>query len=158
MQPSMRISYTRLCLQSKRRCPAGHAAFLDKQNRILFAGDDACVGAVGIMGGSPDAPYREHATVESLRNELAKIIDRANEFDGIFPSHGIVDTGTVVLYNILEACNNILKDPKNYDARFEHDFGFTGSKFVSYGKLIYLSGYLMYSSNSVYMNRDVIIE
>jgi glyoxylase-like metal-dependent hydrolase (beta-lactamase superfamily II) len=136
----------------------GHAAFLDKQNRILFAGDDACVGAVGIMGAPFDTPYCEHTTVESLRNELAKIIKRADEFDGIFPSHGMVNTGVIVLSNLLEACDRVLENPKNYDTKMEHDFAFTGSKSVMYGKMIYLSGYLIYSANSVYMNRDANIE
>jgi glyoxylase-like metal-dependent hydrolase (beta-lactamase superfamily II) len=139
----------------------GHAAFLDKQNRILFAGDDACVGSLGIMGGPPDTPFREHATVESFRNELVKIIKRTGEFDGIFPSHGVVDTGTIVLNNILETCDKVMENPANYDVRTEHDFGLiglTGFKSVQYGKMIYHSGYMMYSSNSVYMNRDVKIE
>jgi glyoxylase-like metal-dependent hydrolase (beta-lactamase superfamily II) len=136
----------------------GHAAFLDRQNRILFAGDDTCVGATGIMGAPPNVKYREHATVESLRNELVKIIKRGNEFDGIFPSHGIVNTGVIVLDNLLEACEKVLENPKNYDTRSEHDFALTGAKSVLYGKMVYLSGYLTYSANSVYMNQKVDIE
>jgi glyoxylase-like metal-dependent hydrolase (beta-lactamase superfamily II) len=136
----------------------GHAAFLDRQNRILFAGDDACTGATGIMGASPDAPYREYATVESFRNELVKIIKRGNEFDGIFPSHGIVDTGIIVLSNLLEACEKVLENPNGYDIKNERDFGLTGAKSVFYGKMVYMSGCLTYSADSVYMNRKAAVE
>jgi hypothetical protein len=113
------------------------------------------------MGGPLDTPFREHATVESFRNELAKIIKRTGEFDGIYPGHGIVDAGTIVLNNILETCDRILENPANYDVRTEHDFGpigLTGFKSVQYGKMIYHSGHLMYSSNSVYMNREAKVE
>jgi glyoxylase-like metal-dependent hydrolase (beta-lactamase superfamily II) len=131
----------------------GHAAFLDKKDRILFAGDDACVGAVGIGGAAPDAPYREYATVEALYHELIKIVKRFDEFDGIFPGHGPVDTGTIVLVNVLEACEAVLKDPECYDLKSEVTYG--GIPRTQYCKMIYESGYLRYSGKSLYMNKEV---
>ena len=119
----------------------GHAAFLDKQNRILFAGDDACVGAVGI-GGQPGEPHFEHATVTGLRNALAELVARDGEFDGIFPGHGPVDTGTIMLNNVLEACEAVLAAPQCYDAKEERSMN--GQTFTVYQKRIYMSGYLTY--------------
>jgi glyoxylase-like metal-dependent hydrolase (beta-lactamase superfamily II) len=131
----------------------GHAGYLDKKNRIFFAGDDACVGAVGVGGAASDAPYREYATVEALRNELVKIIKRTAEFDAVFPGHGPVDAGTIVLDNVLEACEAVLKDPQCYDVKTESVFN--GVKRIQFGKLIYLSGYLRYNGKSLYMSREV---
>ena len=119
----------------------GHAAFLDKPNRILFAGDDACVGAVGI-GGQVGEPHFEWATVKGLRDCLAALVARDDEFDGIFPGHGPVDTGTIVLNNVLEACDKVLADPHGYDEAEERSMH--GKTFTVYKKMIYLSGYLNY--------------
>jgi glyoxylase-like metal-dependent hydrolase (beta-lactamase superfamily II) len=125
----------------------GHAAFLDKKNRILFAGDDACFGAVFIPGPEPGDPYGQYATVSGFRQELAKLVTRLDEFDGIFPGHGLVDLGTIMLVNILEACDQVLADPQNYDNQTEMTFG--GVKWVRYNKMIYQSGYLSYNPSGV---------
>ena len=124
----------------------GHAMYLDKQNRILFAGDDACVGAVGI-GAQPGEPHWEQATVTGLRNALEALVLRDNEFDGIFPGHGPVDTGTVVLNNVLEACRAVVSDPGCYDCCEERDMN--GRRFTQYKKMIYMSGYLCYRMDQV---------
>lgn len=131
----------------------GHAAFLDKKNRILFAGDDACFGALGIGGGLKDHPYRKYATVEALYYELKKVIARIDEFDGIFPGHGPVDMGSIVLVNILEACEVVLKDPTRYHRRTEIERN--GVKTIQYERMIYQSGYLRYNSGSLYMDREL---
>ena len=122
---------------------SGHAAFLDKKNRILFAGDDACFGAVFIPGPEPGDPYGQYATVSGFRKELAKLVARVDEFDGIFPGHGLVDLGTIMLVNILEACDRVLADPQSYDSKTEMTFG--GIARVRYNKMIYQSGYLSYN-------------
>lgn len=125
----------------------GHAAYLDRHNRILFAGDDACFGAVFIPGPEPGDPYGEYATVSGLRRELARLVERLDEFDGIFPGHGLVDMGTIMLVNILEACDNVLADPESYDQKVEVIFG--GVPRVRYNKMIYQSGYLSYAPSGV---------
>jgi len=126
---------------------SGHAAFLDKKNRILFAGDDACFGAVFIPGPEPGDPYGQYATVSGFRDELAKLVARIDEFDGIFPGHGLVDLGTIMLVNILEACDRVLADPQNYDSKTEMTFG--GTARVRYNKMIYQSGYLSYNPSGI---------
>lgn len=110
----------------------GHAAYLDKKNRILFAGDDACFGAIFIPGPEPSDPYGKYATVSGFRNELVKLVARMDEFDGIFPGHGLVDMGSIMLVNILEACEKVIADPENCDS-----------------KMIYESGYLSYGLSGV---------
>ena len=131
----------------------GHAAFLDKKDRILFVGDDACVGAVGIGGGRPGNPYRQYATVEALYRELVKLTARLDEFDGLFPGHGPVDTGPIMLVNVMEACKAVLDDPACYDIKGESVRN--GVKMITYKKMIYMSGYLQYNSRSLYMDREI---
>ncbi len=131
----------------------GHAGYLDKQNRIFFPGDDACFGAVGAGGGGqPGMAYREYCTIEALYKELKKITARLDEFDGVFPGHGPVDMGNIMLVNVLEACEAVLKDPDCYDQKRE--FTRNGITRTQYCKMIYQSGYLTYTEQGVYMNRE----
>lgn len=126
----------------------GHCGFLDKKNRIFFPGDDCCVGAIGVGGGAPGTPYAAYGTVEALAKELKKITARIGEFDALFPSHGPVETGPVMLFSALEACEAVLKDPSAYDCKQESPRG------VRYGKMIFESGYLFYNPRAVYMDRE----
>ena len=130
---------------------SGHCGFLDKKNRIFFPGDDCCVGAVAVGAGPPNAPYAEYGTVEALYHELLKIIARESEFDSLFPSHGPLETGPAMLSSVAEACKAVLDNPSGYDYRNESPFG------VRLGKMIYESGYLLYTSRSVYMDREAAI-
>ena len=136
----------------------GHCGFLDKRNRIFFPGDDCCFGAVGAGGGPrPDLPkYGEYCTIEALAKELRKIINRMDEFDSLFPSHGPVETGPIMLVSLLEACDEVLKDPNSYDATQVRERN--GVVNTSYCKKIFESGYLTYSGKGVYMNRTVEIQ
>lgn len=131
----------------------GHAGYLDKQNRILFAGDIACFGALGVGGGRPNNPYSRYATVEALYNEYKKICARDDEFDGIFPGHGPVDMGNIVLRSAMEACEAVLNDPTCYDEKTETVRN--GEKRIGYKKKIYQSGYLQYNNKSLYMDREL---
>ena len=127
----------------------GHAGFLDKRNRIFFCGDDACFGAVGIGGSRPDNPYAKYASVEGLYDELVKITVRMDEFDGLFPGHGPVDAGTIMLVNVMEACKEVLDDPDCYDNVMERTWH--GVTRTVYRKKIYHSGYLLYGKDRVYL-------
>ena len=129
----------------------GHCGFLDKKNRIFFPGDDCCVGAIGI-GNQPGTPYAEYGTVEAFYKELVKITKRVDEFDSLFPSHGPVETGPVMLFSAMEACEAVLADPGRYDYRT------VGPRGVQFGKMIFESGYLRYGKNSVYMDREAEID
>lgn len=131
----------------------GHTVYLDKKNRILFAGDDACCGALSVGGGQKGSPYKRYATVEALYYELKKLIARRDEFDGIFPGHGPVDLGNIVLVSIMEACEAVLNDPKCYQTKSE--IIRNGEKMIQYSRMIYLSGYLRYNQSSLYMDREL---
>lgn len=94
---------------------SGHCVFLDKKNRLLFAGDDVISMRIGIHGGKPEDPYKEYATVTQYRNQLEKICKRLDEFDYIFPGHFIFDIESYVIVDLLAAANAILKEPDSYD-------------------------------------------
>lgn len=125
----------------------GHAMYLDRKNRVLFAGDDACFGDLGISGPSAGEPFGNYATVTGFRNELQELVKRMDEFDGIFPGHGPVDMGNDMLLYILEALEKIVGDPECYDAWevSEKD----GKPYIRMKKMIYQSGYVVYQKNSV---------
>ena len=127
----------------------GHAGFLDKKNRIFFCGDDACFGAVGIGGSKPDNPHAKYATVEGLYNELVKITARMDEFDGLYPGHGLVDAGAIMLVNVMEACKAVLDDPECYD--WKGEMSRHGVTRTQYCKMIYQSGYLVYTKDKLYL-------
>jgi len=122
----------------------GHAGYLDRKNRILFAGDTACFGVIGIRG--PDAGETEGrcASVTALRDELAKLVCRKGEFDRVFPGHSVLDLDTSVIDRILDTCNAIVNDPENYDGKE----GESGGR-ERYLKAIAGFGSLRYSRESV---------
>lgn len=125
----------------------GHAGFLDKVNRIFFPGDDACIGNASIGGGGSDDPYRHMASVTTLRNNLAKLIARRDEMDSLFPSHGVVDVGPIMLTNMLEACDRILADPEHPSEIRERNFN--GQIRKQYCQYIYNSGFILYPLEQV---------
>lgn len=131
----------------------GHAGYLDKKNRILIGGDVVCIGELGIGPGRTEGrPFSEYATVEALRNEFLKLREREDEFDFIFPGHGPVDLGPIVVDNALEACEKVLRKPQSPDQIVEYDRH--GRHFRTFNMQIYLSGYLRYNQNNVYMDRS----
>lgn len=126
----------------------GHAGFLDKRNRIFFPGDDGCIGNVGVGAGPDrDGPFMEKATVTELRANLARLVARRAEFDSLFPSHGIVDVGPIMLNNLLEACDRVLADPAHPSEIRENEFD--GHKHVQYCEYVYHSGFLCYTPDRV---------
>lgn len=102
---------------------AGHAAYLDKKNRILFTGDNICsdVSACGNAGRSRKAgPYQEYTHLEFYRERVKYLTERIKEYDYIFPSHIMVNLENSLMYDILEAVDCILEDPKkHYDYKTE---------------------------------------
>lgn len=124
---------------------AGHCVLLDKKGRILFGGDDMCIGVLHIGACDPDSPYAKYATVTAFRNELEKLCRRLDEFDGIYPGHGIVDIGPSWLLDILDTCNEIIANPENYDAQTP----FFVENGLRLGKRIHDSGYLTYHLRNI---------
>ena len=89
---------------------AGHACFLDRKNRILFAGDalsSVCIHAEGPWEGQL---YPEYATLWAYRRGIQKLASRLDEFDEVNPSHDLCGLKSDVILNILAACDGILRD------------------------------------------------
>lgn len=94
----------------------GNAGFLDKKNRIFFPGDDLCSDVSSVGGGPrPGMENGQYMNIETFRDNLARVVARAGEFDFVFPSHFIVDLENSVLADELAACNEILENPDGYD-------------------------------------------
>lgn len=94
---------------------SGHCMFLDKKQRLLFAGDDVISMRIGIHGSKPDDPYAKYATVTEYRNQMEKLSRRLDEFDSIFPGHFIFDIENFVILDLLAAANAIIANPDDYD-------------------------------------------
>ncbi len=125
----------------------GHAGFLDKQNRIFFPGDDACIGALGVGGTPAEYDPFHKATVTELRNNLQRIIARRDDFDALFPSHGLIDLGPIVLTSIVEACDRVIADPEHpTEIREVNRNGVVRKQYCQY---IYQSGYLTYNLDHI---------
>lgn len=95
---------------------AGHAMYLDRHNRILFAGDDLCCDMCGIGSGPKSFdPYGQYSNIETFTHCLEGLVDRLDEYDYVFPSHFMVNLESRVMLDMLETCRAILKDPEDYD-------------------------------------------
>jgi len=87
------------------------------------------------------------AALEYFCSGVVKLIARRDEFDGIFPGHGLVDLGSIMLVNILEACDGVIANPEAFDNKVEMTFGDITR--IRYNKMIYESGYLSYGLSGV---------
>jgi hypothetical protein len=87
-----------------------------------------------------------------LYYELNKLIVRIDKFDRLFPGHGPVKVGTILLVSIKEACEAVIHDPKCYDVRC--GLIRNGEMVTQFSKMIYESGYFKYNRFSLYMNKD----
>jgi glyoxylase-like metal-dependent hydrolase (beta-lactamase superfamily II) len=97
---------------------AGHAAFLDKANRILFTGDNICCdvsgcGSVNVIRGN--GPHAENTLLSVYRENVRRLVDRMGEYDYIFPQHFMNNIESNLMPNVLETLDAILANPKNYD-------------------------------------------
>ncbi|MDR1540565.1 MAG: MBL fold metallo-hydrolase [Clostridiales bacterium] len=120
----------------------GHSAYLDRNNRILFAGDDTCSETIGIGGGPKPGvrgdPYNKYATVTAFRDELSKLVERMDEYDSVFPSHFIVDVDSSIMKSILDTCNAIIANKDSHDYLYDTNGFTTKRKFIrGYGTLQY---------------------
>jgi glyoxylase-like metal-dependent hydrolase (beta-lactamase superfamily II) len=96
---------------------AGHAAFLDKKNRLVFTGDNIICDTSGC--GSVNAPGRgphgENQLLKAYRDNLKRLVDRMGEYDHVFPAHFMVDIDKSILPNEMDAIDQILANPDDYD-------------------------------------------
>mgnify|MGYP002623169766 FL=1 len=97
---------------------AGSAMYLDRQNRILFAGDNICSDISGC--GNISYPLKD-CSLYKFRNNLRRIIDtKIDDIDWVFPNHLMTDLENRILYDMLDTLDKILEDPEhNYDYKIE---------------------------------------
>lgn len=120
----------------------GMSAFLDKTDRILFAGD-----YTHSYGTEETHPYARYCTVSAMQRKLKEIVARRAEFDYVYPGHGPLDQPSIVLVNLLETVEKVLQNPLDYDFKEETIKG--GKKKVVFGKMIFQSSYFKYCLESL---------
>lgn len=135
---------------------SGHAMFLDKKGRSVFAGDVVCSDVIGCgSGGRPEDPYRKYCTVEAYRNELEVFCKRLDEFDYIFPGHFMVNLESGLFLDILDTLNAIVADPECYDVIWERVGGTGGPKRKQCHKYVPGFGTISYDPKcGVYIPKD----
>ncbi len=91
----------------------GSSMYLDKHNKILFAGDNICSDVSGC--GSISYPIEE-SSLYQYRECVKKLVARIDEIDWLFPEHFMCDLENRLLVDVLDALNVILDNPEeNYD-------------------------------------------
>lgn len=100
---------------------AGHAAYIDKKNRVVFTGDNVicCTSGCGSVNVTRPGPHAENTALSAYAGNLKRLVDRMDEFDYVYPSHFMVDVENTVLPNQLTTIEEILVDPENCDYRTE---------------------------------------
>ncbi len=133
----------------------GHAMYLDKKNRLIFAGDDVCSDVSGVGNGArPGVVYGKYCNLETYRDNLIRLCARLDEFDYIFPGHFMVNLESHLFNNFLETINKILEDPNCYDYKKESVGGKGGGTRVRYFKYIPGFSVLAYTMEGVYRPKD----
>ena len=130
---------------------AGHAAFLDKQNRMLFTGDNICsdvsgCGSVGAPGAQ--GPYAECTLLSYYRDRMRLLVDRIDEYDYIFPQHFMNNIEASVMPNILEAVSAVVDNPDCYDYKVETWGKMRDQKNVRYFKYVRGFSVIAYNINN----------
>lgn len=90
----------------------GMSGYLDRKNRIFFAGDDVSAQRVAVGGlKAPEGMlYGECATLPFFTSRLKVLADRLDEFDFIFPGHLILDLESHIILSMLATCEKILAE------------------------------------------------
>ncbi len=128
---------------------AGHAGYLDRQNKAFFAGDDVISMRIGVNGGRPDRPYPEYASIEAMRDSFRRLAERIETFDHVFTGHHITDLENTVILNILAACEAVCRDPEGSCTYKRESRGE-----MKYYRYVEGLGTLMYTMHSVYKDRS----
>lgn len=127
----------------------GHAMFLDKRDRLLFAGDDICQDTVGISGPKPFLKNCQYRNVYTYRENLRELVQRMEEFDYVFSGHFLGFIENHVLQDTLDTLNAILADPCNYDYKELYRTG-SGEMVEKMYKRVHGYGEVAYEWNSIY--------
>lgn len=129
---------------------AGHAMYLDKKGRSLFAGDDICSDVIGCGGGPKKGLfYNQYRNVQTYRDRLERLIQRIDEIDYLFPGHFMVNLESNLLLDVLDTLNAIVANPKDYDYVVEH-VNSQGAVTRRMHKYVKGFGTVAYTENGVY--------
>lgn len=107
----------------------GHAVYLDKKGKNLFAGDCICSDIMQ-LGNITDrtnrlvykahngrvldpAPQEMYRTPSVFLERIKYIVSRLDEFDHIFPGHYITDLEADLYEDLYKALSEIIADPIN---------------------------------------------
>ncbi len=91
----------------------GHAGYLDKKDKVFFAGDDIVSMRVGIGSVGPDNPCSACASVATMGAAMQRLAARMDEFDHVFSGHFVTDLENVAVQHMAEACARALYDPEH---------------------------------------------
>lgn len=129
---------------------AGHAMFLDKKGRTLFAGDDVCSDVIGCGSGPRDGMhFNQYRNIQTYRDCLEKLVSRIDEIDYLFPGHFMVNLESHLLLDILDTLNSIVRNPNEYDYMIESVDG-SGRTQRRMHKFVKGFGTVAYTENGVY--------
>jgi glyoxylase-like metal-dependent hydrolase (beta-lactamase superfamily II) len=100
---------------------AGHAAFIDKKDRIVFIGDDIIsdTAGCGSINVTRPGPHAENTSLKVWRDNLKRMIDRMDEFDYVYPGHFMLDIENAVMLDTLQALDEVLANPESYTYKVE---------------------------------------
>lgn len=131
---------------------AGHAMYLDKQNRILITGD-CLIPATNSVGNGPrpQDPYGKYSTIEAYYYQMKKVAERIAEYDYLFGGHYGVEFESNVIVDVVETAKKILDDPQSYDYKKEKRTA-DGKTRVIYCKEIPNFSCISYTMRGVYMD------
>jgi glyoxylase-like metal-dependent hydrolase (beta-lactamase superfamily II) len=99
----------------------GHAAYLDKKNRILYTGDNICsdVSSCGSINVPRPGPFAENTALKVYRDNVKRLVDRMGEYDYIFPNHFMTNLENSLMVDILDTCDSVLANPEACDFKVE---------------------------------------
>jgi glyoxylase-like metal-dependent hydrolase (beta-lactamase superfamily II) len=98
---------------------AGHAGYLDKKNRVFFAGDDIISMRTGCI--TKHTEYRDN---------IGRLAARTAEFDHVFSAHFVTDLESSVVHNFHKTLCEIADDPERYIYMRENFRGKTYFRYV----------------------------
>lgn len=117
---------------------------LDRKRRLLFSGDSIVYSPTFIFSAKGEKKNPK-ATVETFREYLLKILDRAGEFDGIYAGHSVLNMPPSMITEKIRCCEDIMADN-----RIGEEFAFMNlkAKVHYHGK-----GAIAFSLDKIYKNR-----
>lgn len=88
----------------------GGCGFIDKKNRILFAGD-AIVSSPGLICGAVrDAAHAQACTIRAFHDRLEELAQRTDEFDVLYPGHNLLEYPAQAVADMLSLCKQVMAD------------------------------------------------